>query len=87
MMVKNAIIEDKIKEKILEKHNVTAEEMKNILLQNPLVLRTKKKRYLAIGFDRRYLTIVFEYSRSTANIVTAYPSSRWQINLYKNKKR
>jgi len=87
MMVKNAIIEDKIKEKILEKHNVTAEEMKNILLQNPLVLRTKKKRYLAIGFDRRYLTIVFKYSRSTANIVTAYPSSRWQINLYKNKKR
>lgn len=87
MIIENAIIEDKVKEKILEKHNVTAEEIKNVLLQNPLILRAKKKRYLAIGIDWRYLSIVFEYARKTANIVTAYPSSDWQKKLYKSKRK
>ena len=86
MIIEHVIIEDKIKEKILEKHNVTAEEIRNVLFQNPLVIRTKKPRYLAIGFDYRYLTIVFEYARKTANIVTAYPSSKWQKKLYKSKR-
>ncbi len=86
MIIENVIIEDRAKEKILEKHNVTAEEIKNILLKNPLVIKTKKKRYLAIGFDHRYLTIVFEYARKTANIITTYPSSEWQKKLYKRKR-
>ena len=84
--MENVIIEDRVKGKILEKHNVTAEEIKNVLLRDPLVLKTKKKRYLAVGFDYRYLTIVFGYARKTANIVTAYPSSEWQKKLYKSKK-
>jgi len=87
MIIENIIIEDKVKEKVLDKHNVTAEEIKSVLLRNPLVLRTKEKRYLAIGFGNRYLTIVFEYFRKTANIVTAYPSSEWQKKLYKSKKK
>ncbi|MBI2076329.1 MAG: hypothetical protein HYT72_03730 [Candidatus Aenigmarchaeota archaeon] len=86
MIIENILIEDKVKEKVLKKHNVTAEEIKNVLLRNPIVLRAKKKRYLAIGFDSRYLTIVFEYARKTANIVTTYPSSEWQKKLYKSKR-
>lgn len=87
MIIENIIIEDRVKEKILEKHDVTAFEIKNILLGETLVLKTKEKRYLAIGFYRRHLTTVFEYSKKTANIITAYPSSDWQIKLYKEKKK
>ncbi len=87
MIIENVIIEDKIKEKILEKHNVTAEEIRKVLYRNPLTLKTKNKRYLAIGSDYRYLTIVFEYANKTANIITAYPSSKWQKKLYKKKRK
>lgn len=87
MIIENVIIEDKVKEKVLEKHDVTAYEIENILLGSPLMLRAKEKRYLAIGFYHRYLTVVFEYQRNTANIITAYPSSEWQMKLYKEKKK
>jgi preprotein translocase subunit SecF len=39
MRFDNIIIEDKIKEKILSKHNVQASEIVNVLLSNPLVLK------------------------------------------------
>ena len=87
MIIENVIIEDKVKEKILEKHDVTAFELENVLLSRPLVLKAKENRYLAIGFYHRYLTIVFEYNKRNANIITAYPSSEWQVKLYKEKKR
>ena len=87
MIIENVIIEDKVKEKVLEKHNVTAYEIENVLLDNPLVLKTKERRYLAIGFYNRYLTIVFEYDKKTASIMTGYPSSEWQIKLFKEKKK
>ena len=51
MKFSNIIIEDKIKEKILTKHRVEAEEIKRVLLSNPLVLRAKYERYMAIGKD------------------------------------
>ena len=86
MLIENVIIEDKVKEKILEKHNVTADEIKKILSGKVLVLKTHSKRYIAIGFGYRYLAIVFEYNNKIANIITAYPASKWQIKLYKNKK-
>ena len=79
-------IEDRVKEKILDKHNVTAFEIKNVLLNKPLVLKTKLDRYLAVGFHYRYITVAFEYKTKTANIITAYPSSEWQIKLYKQKR-
>lgn len=87
MIIENIIIEDKIKEKILEKHGITAYEIKSVLLANPLVLRVRLKRYMAAGFHNRYLTVVFEYQRKTANIITAYPSSKWQVKLYKKKRK
>jgi len=87
MIIENVIIEDKVKEKILEKHNVTAFEIENVLLSNPLVLKAKQNRYLAIGLYHRYLTLIFEYSKKTANIITAYPSSEWHVKLFKEKKK
>ncbi len=86
MLIENVIIEDKIKKKVLDKHDVTADEIKQVLSGKTLVLKTHSKRYIAIGLGYRHLTIVFEYSNKTANITTAYPSSKWQIKLYKNKK-
>jgi len=49
--------------------------------------RVKDGRYMAIGFINRHLTVIFEYSQGVAKIVTTYPSSDWQIRLYKRSKR
>lgn len=86
MLIRSVIIEGKTKAKILEKHNVTADEIKTVLTGKILVLKTHSKRYIAIGFGYRYLTAVFEYANKTANIITAYPSAKWQVKLYKSKK-
>jgi uncharacterized DUF497 family protein len=85
MRFDNIIIEDKVKEKILSKHNVTANEVVNVLLSKPLVLKTKLERYIAIGHFHRYLTIIFDKKEKSTNIVTAYQSSEAQIKLYKRK--
>ena len=85
MRFDNIIIEDRIKEKILSKHKVRADEVKETLLNKPLFLKTKFNRYIAIGHCQRYITIIFEFNNKTANIITAYSSSNSQIKLYKKK--
>lgn len=87
MRILDILIEDKIKEKILQKHNVKALEIKNIMLQNPYVLKVGKNRYMAIGYYQRFVTIIFEMGGSTAFIITAYHSSDAQRKLYKLKRR
>ncbi len=87
MRIDNIIIEDKVKEKILSKHNVDANEITNVLLSKPLILRAKADRYMVIGYYKRYLTVIFDVKLKSTNIVTAYPSSNAQINLYKKKKK
>ena len=86
MLIRNVLIEDKVKEKITEKHGVQATEIKNIMLNSPLVLKTRLNRFMAIGHFQRYLTVIFEYNKGTANIITAYPSSEAQTKLYKKRK-
>ena len=86
MKIINILIEDNIKEKILDKHNVEAAEIKQVIFSNPLILKSGKNRYVAIGYHQRYLTIIFEINNSIAFIFTAYPSSDAQVKLYKNKK-
>lgn len=86
MRIVNIVIEDKVKEKILSKHNVRANEIVNVLLSKPLILKTKEDRYMAIGFFERYLTVIFEIKNKCTNIVTAYLSSTAQVSLYKKKK-
>ena len=87
MRFDNIIIENRIKEKILSKHKVRADEVKEVLLNKPLFLKTKLNRYIAIGHCQRYITIVFEFKKKTASIITAYPSSNSQIKLYKKKRK
>ncbi len=80
------LIEDKIKEKILYKHNIRASEIKRVLTLNPIILRVRDNRYMTIGFDQKFITIIFEMMKDTAFIITAYPSSDAQRKLYKRKK-
>lgn len=87
MKISKIIIEDKIKEKILYKHNIRASDIKEILLNNPYVFKAKYERYMAIGFSQKYITIIFEMINSNALIITAYPSSETQRKLYKHKRQ
>ncbi len=88
MIIKAVKISLKTKIKIYDKHRITMEEMQNTLLKNkPYFSKTRLGRYVALGKWNRYLTIIFEYNKKhkEAEIITAYPSSRWQIKLYKRK--
>lgn len=87
MKISKILIEDKVKEKILYQHNIRASEIKEVLLSNPYILKTRKKRYMALGWYQRFITIIFEIiKKDTAFIVTAYPSSDVQRKLYKLKR-
>lgn len=86
MYIADVLIEEKIKEKILQKHNVSATEIKTILLNKPYALRARENRYMAIGCHNRFITAVFTMKKTTAFIITAYPSSDAQIRLYKSKR-
>lgn len=86
MKITNVLIEDSVKEKISEKHNVEATEVKQVIFSNPLILKSGKNRYMAIGYHQRYLTIIFDINNNIAFIITAYPSSEGQVKLYKKKK-
>jgi hypothetical protein len=86
MRISKVLIEDKTKEKTLYKHHIRATEIRNILLNNPYVLKIRNYRYLALGHDQRYITIIFEIIKDTAFIITAYPSSDAQRKLYKLKR-
>lgn len=88
MIVKAVKISLTAKLKIYNKHGITIGEIQNVLLQNkPYFSKTKLGRYVALGKWNRYITIVFEYNEKykEVEIITAYPSSSWQIKLYKRK--
>ncbi len=87
MKICGILIEDNIKEKILYKHNVHALEIKDVLFNNPHILKIKENRYMAIGRNHQFLTIVLEIKKEIAFILTAYPSSDAQRKLYKSKRR
>ncbi len=83
MRIEYIIIEKRIAEKILDKHTVEAAEIKAVLLRNPLIVKSKYKRYMAVGYYQRYLTVIFEYEEKQVKVITAYPSSEAQIQRYK----
>jgi len=86
MKIKKIQIELEIEKKIFNKHGVARTEIEEGLLNNkPIFYRAKEKRYMALTHKFRYITIIFRYEKGIANIRTAYPSSDWQIKLYKRK--
>tara|TARA_Y100000034_G_C6659423_1_gene289028 strand:- start:328 stop:579 length:252 start_codon:yes stop_codon:yes gene_type:complete len=82
------IIEDWVKEKILDNHNVGYSEVKETFLNNPYFFKAKGGRYMAIGLCNRYITVIFDYEEdNSVFVITVYPSSDDQRKLYKRKKQ
>ncbi len=87
MRIRKILIKFNVEEKANKKHGVYREEIEDALLEGrPIFFRTKENKYVAIASKGRYITVVFSYKTGVANIRTAYPSSDWQIKLYKRKK-
>ncbi len=63
------------------------EEIKKTLLEGkPYFSKTKDGRYFSIGKFNRYISVVFNHNKfNESEIITAYPSSDWQIKLHKRK--
>jgi len=86
MLLKGIIISKSTKKKILYKHHIKGDELYRLFNENPLYLRIGDCVYLAIGVWQRYITIIFSYNKGIARIITAYPSSKQQIRLFKKKR-
>ena len=86
MIVRKVIIGRDVKIKTYYKHGVRFREIREALLNKPLLRKTRDGKYMAINLVERYMTIIFAYYGGTADIITAYPSSNWQIKLFKRKR-
>lgn len=87
MRIHEVRISERVAEKIQAEHGVLPEEAEEILFSHPVVRRARDGRYMAIGLVDCYLTVIFEFERGVAEIVTAYPCSDWQVRLYKRSKK
>lgn len=89
MYIKSVKIEPETIIKIFEKHNVSQEEIYELLKNDkPIFKKVAGNQYVAVGLTKsRYLTIFFTYDQKTkeAEISTAYPSDKGQIKFYKKK--
>ncbi len=88
MKIRQVVISEEAEDKILE-HGVAFSAVESVFYDDPLFVKAKYGRYMAIGLDEasNWLTVIFEYRKGCAEIVTAYPSSEWQVKLYKRKKK
>ena len=76
--------------KLYEKHNILAEEIRQVLEKNePIFKKVGGNQYVAIGRYYKYLTIFFTYDEKTkqATITTAYASDKKQVRYYKRLRR
>lgn len=88
MRIYDVFISRRIADKIWEVHGVLADEAIDLLYTDPIIRRAHKGRYMAVGVESKgYLTVIFEIEQGIAEVVTAYPSSNWQIKLFKKSKR
>jgi hypothetical protein len=88
-LIVNAVrIAQKIKEKIETKHAITLVEIERVILEDDPKFRRVKGCYMAIGIWKRYLTMFFTYNENNkeVDIITAYPSSKWQIKMWSGLK-
>ena len=75
-----------IEEKILYKHGIELDELNDALeYGNPKILKQGERIYMAITHHTRYITIIFEYKKHIATVITAYPSSDSHIRRYNRK--
>lgn len=89
MRIHCVTISEEVEDKIVTEYSVTFASVESVLLGDPYVCKAKGQRYMAIGLDDtpRFVTVIFDYAQGEAEVVTAYPSSDWQIRLYRRKKR
>ena len=88
MRIHDVFISERVADKIWDEHGVSADEATELLYSNPMIRRARDGRYMAIGLSPSgYLTVIFEHDRGVAEIVTAYPSSDWQVKLFQKSKR
>ena len=88
MRIHDVFISRGVADKIWEEHGVSADEAVDLLYGDPMIRRAREGRYMAVGLAvGGHLTVIFEYRRGTAEIVTAYPSSDWQVRLFRRSKR
>lgn len=88
MIIKKVFIDDETKFKIYNKHGVKFSEIEQaLLLKNKFVKKIKEGKYIALTKSQRYLTIIFSMENGMAGIITAYPSSRWQIDLFQRRSK
>lgn len=86
MWVLKVLMDSAVEEKTFKKHGVGKEEVETALLfDEPKYFKTSKGRHSAIGFGNRFITVIFEYKKGTAEVITAYPSSEQQVRRYKAK--
>ena len=79
-------ISHNVQEKILYKHRIGIDELKETLKYGkPKIVKLEGKEYMAITHYLRYITMIFEYNKPFANIITAYPSSESHVRRYKKK--
>lgn len=78
---------ENIKEKILYKHGIKADELIDALeYGNPRFFRQEGNIYMLIMRHLRYITLIFDYKKpNIAKVITAYPSSEAQIRRYNKK--
>ncbi|CAD6492041.1 MAG: hypothetical protein CHKLHMKO_00222 [Candidatus Argoarchaeum ethanivorans] len=75
-------------EKIESKHRLNPLVAKEVLSGAPYIEKVGGNQYMAIGLSYEgYVTIFFKYCSGTAEIITAYPSTEWQVDLYRGKKK
>ncbi|MCK4475874.1 MAG: hypothetical protein KAU16_04030 [Methanophagales archaeon] len=75
-------------EKIRSKHILKPSVAKEILSETPYIEKVGGNQYMAVGLSHAgYVTIFFKYSSGTVEVTTAYPSTKWQVDLYKRKKK
>ena len=87
MKIKKILIEVSVEEKISKKHGVHRNEIEEGLFEGkPIFFKTKDEKYMAFLLRGRYISVVFTFTQSVAKVITAYPSSEWQIRLYKRKR-
>ena len=86
--MKNIIIytSPSVQDKLLDKHGIELDELKDaVKYGKPKITKQEGKIYMAITHHLRYITVIFEYNKPFANIITAYPSSESHIRRYKKK--
>lgn len=87
MLIKRILMSPEVAEKIKCKHGLDPIVAKNVLQGHNHIEKIRGGYYMAIGSSYAgYVTIIFEFEGGTAEIKTAYPSSKWQIDLYKRKR-